>query len=117
MRSWKGSLVRLNQNKIYSLLGLAARGQNVVSGEFATENAVKNGSAMLVILALDASDNTKKLFKDKCSFYQVPLVTYGTKEELGHSIGKEQRSSMALINEGLAQTVMKHLEDLQIRRS
>lgn len=103
----------MKHNKIYALLSLAARGQNLVSGEFATENAVKNGSAMLVILALDASDNTKKLFKDKCSFYRVPLITYGTMEELGHSIGKEQRSSMALINEGLAQTVMKHLDELQ----
>lgn len=103
----------MKQNKIYSLLSLAARGQNVVSGEFATVNAVKNGSAMLVILALDASDNTKKLFKDKCSFYNVPLITYGTMEELGHSIGKELRSSMALINEGLAQTVMQHFDELQ----
>ena len=42
------------QNKIYGLLGLAARGRNVVSGEFATENAVKNGSAVLVIVAKDA---------------------------------------------------------------
>ncbi len=103
----------MNHSKIYALLGLAARGQNVVSGEFATENAVKNGSAMLVILAVDASDNTKKLFRDKCSFYQVPVFTYGTKEELGHSIGKEQRSSIALINEGLAQAVMKHFEESQ----
>lgn len=103
----------MKQNKIYALLSLAARGRNVVSGEFATENAVKDGSAMLVIVAEDASDNTKKLFRNKCSFYEVPLFTYGTKEELGHSIGKEERSSAALINEGLAHTVMKHLEELQ----
>ncbi len=56
------------QNKIYGLLGLAARGRNVVSGEFATENAVKNGSAVLVIVAKDGSDNTRKLFHDNCSF-------------------------------------------------
>lgn len=103
----------MKQNKIYALLGLAARGRNLVSGEFATENAVKDGSAMLVIVAEDASDNTKKLFRDKCSFYEVPIYTYGTKEELGHSIGKSERSSVAFINEGLARTVTKHLEELQ----
>lgn len=113
MKNWKGSLVRLNQNKIYALLSLAARGANVVSGEFSTENAVKNGTAMLVILALDASDNTKKQFKDKCSFYEIPIFEYGTKEELGHCIGKEQRSSIALINEGLAHSVRIQLEELQ----
>lgn len=103
----------MNQNKIYALLSLAAKGRNIVSGEFAVENAVKSGSAMLVIVAEDASDNTKKLFSDKCSYYQVPIFTYGSKEELGHAIGKEQRSSVAFINEGLARTAMKHLEGLQ----
>ena len=45
----------MKQNKIYSLLGLAMRGRNLVSGEFQTEDAVKKGSAMLVIVAEDAS--------------------------------------------------------------
>ncbi|MED9905451.1 MAG: ribosomal L7Ae/L30e/S12e/Gadd45 family protein [Lachnospiraceae bacterium] len=103
----------MKQNKIYALLSLAARGRNVVSGEFSTENAVKNGSAVLVIVAEDASDNTKKLFRDKCAFYNVPVYTYGTKEELGHAMGKGERTSVALINEGLAHTVTKHLEELQ----
>ena len=62
----------MKQNKIYSLLGLAMRGRNLVSGEFQTEDAVKKGSAMLVIVAEDASANTKKLFHDKCSYYEVP---------------------------------------------
>ena len=86
----------MKQNKIYMLLGLAMKGRNVVSGEFATENAVRSGSAMLVIVAEDASDNTKKRFQDKCSYYKVPICTYGTKEELGHAMGKEQRSAVAV---------------------
>ena len=103
----------MRQNKIYSLLGLAARGRNVVSGEFSTENAIRNSSAVLVIVAKDASDNTKKLFNDKCSFYHVPVYTYGTKVELGQAMGKGERSSLALINEGLAQTITKHLEEIE----
>lgn len=103
----------MKQSKIYGLLGLAARGRNVVSGEFSVENAVKDGSAMLVIVAQDASDNTRKLFKDKCSYYGVPVYAYGTKEELGHCIGKEIRSSVAVLEEGLARTIEKHLEELQ----
>ena len=101
------------QNKIYGLIGLAARGRNVVSGEFSVEKAVKSGLAMLVIVAEDASDNTKKLFRDKCSFYEIPIRVYGTKEELGHCIGKEIRSSIAIMDEGLARTIDKHLEELQ----
>ena len=82
----------MKQNKIYSLLGLAMRGRNLVSGEFQTEDAVKKGSAMLVIVAEDASANTKKLFHDKCSYYEVPVYEYGTKEELGWAIGRNLRS-------------------------
>lgn len=100
----------MRQNKVLSTLGLAARGRNVVSGELQALNAVKDGSAMLVIVAEDASENTRKLFTDKCSFYQVPLKLYGTREELGRAIGKDMRSSLAIVNAGLAQSVIGYLE-------
>lgn len=100
----------MKQNKIESLLGLATRSRNMVSGEFATENAVKNGSAILVLVATDASENTKKLFRNKCSFYEVPFAEYGTKESLGLAIGKELRSSIAVTNEGFAKNILSQLE-------
>lgn len=100
----------MNQNKVLSLLGLAAKGRNVVSGEFQSESAVKDGSAMLVIMAEDASANTKKLFTDKCSYYEVPVYQYGTKETLGRAIGKDLRSSLAIIDAGLAKAIIKYLD-------
>lgn len=100
------------QNKILSLLGLSARAGKVASGEFAAETAVKSGQAALVIVAEDASKNTKKLFHDKCSFYEVPVIDYGTKESLGHAIGKEIRASVAVLDEGLANAIISHQEEL-----
>lgn len=100
----------MKPDKVISLLGLAMKGRNLVSGEFQTENAVKDGSAVLVILAEDASDNTKKLFRDKCSFYEVPVCCYGTKETLGRAIGRTLRSSLAVTNEGLAQAIIKAIQ-------
>lgn len=53
----------MTQNsKVLSMLGLAAKAGKVASGEFSTEKEVKSGNACLVIVAEDASDNTKKLF-------------------------------------------------------
>ena len=95
--------------KILSLFGLAARAGRMASGEFQTEAAVKDGTACLVVVAEDASDNTKKLFRDKCSFYKVPVMTLGTKEELGHAIGKEYRASLAILDQGFAEAVMKKI--------
>ena len=100
----------MRPNKVLALLGLAMRGRNLVAGEFQTENAVKDGSAMLVIVAEDASENTKKMFYDKCSFYGVRVLSYGTKEELGMAIGKQQRSSLAVTDAGLAQAIEKAMQ-------
>lgn len=97
----------MNENKIYGYLGLAARGRKLVSGEFMTEKAVKEGSARLVILAENASDNTKKMFGNMCEFYQVPLYTMSNKELLGHAIGKQIRASLAVTDDGLAKAIKK----------
>ena len=101
----------LKQNKILSLLGIAMKGRNLLSGEFQTLEAVKQGSAMLVIIAEDASDRTRKLFTDKCSFYKVPVICFGTREELGRAIGKDLRSSLGVCDVGLADAIMKQLEE------
>lgn len=100
----------MKPDKVLSYLGLAMRGRNLVSGEFQTEDAVKSGKAILVIVAEDASDNTKKLFRDKCSYYEVPVYSYGTKQSLGRAIGKDQRSSLAVTDAGLAQAIEKAMQ-------
>lgn len=99
-------------NKILSLLGLATRSRNVVSGEFMTEKSVKSGTARLVIVAEDASDNTKKEFRDMCTFYKVPCYFYGTKEELGKSMGKEIRASLSITDDGFAGSIIKLLQEV-----
>jgi len=98
-------------DRIISLLGLAARGRNLVSGEFSTEKAVKEGKAAVVVVSVDASENTKKLFTDKCKFYETPVYFYGTKQALGRAIGKDARSSMAVTDPGLAKNIIKRLEE------
>ncbi len=98
-------------DKILSLLGLAARGRNLVSGEFSTEKAVKEGKAALVIVGNDASDNTRKMFTNMCTFYKTPIYFYASKETLGRAIGKEMRASVAVTDKGMAANIIKHLEE------
>lgn len=98
-------------DKVLSLLGIAARANYIASGEFQTEHAVKSGGAYLVIVAEDASENTKKRVRSMCEYYQVPMEIYATREELGHCIGKEFRASLAVTDKGLAESVEKKLAD------
>lgn len=92
------------------MLGLAQKAGKVVSGEFSTEKAVKSGKAFRVIVAGDSSDNTKKMFSDMCTFYKVPIHFFSDKETIGHSIGKQFRASLAILDEGFANTIKDYFE-------
>lgn len=103
----------MNKDKVLSLLGLAARGRNLVSGEFSTEKAVKERKASLVIIGADASDNTKKKFTNMCAFYHTPVWIYSFKDDLGRAIGREMRATLAVTDAGMAANIIKHLEESQ----
>ena len=101
----------MTQNsKVLSMLGLAAKAGKVASGEFSTEKEVKSGNACLVIVAEDASDNTKKKFQNMCDFYKVPIYFFEDKDTLGHAMGKEFRASLAVTDAGFAKGIRKHLD-------
>ncbi len=101
------------EKKILSLIGIATKSRNLVSGEFQTEKTVKNHEAFLVIVAEDASDNTKKMFGNMCTYYKVPIYFFGEKSRLGHAMGKENRASLALVDKGLADTIEEQLKMMQ----
>ena len=101
------------QKKVYNLLGIATKSRNVASGEFSTEKAVKEHKAALVIVAGDSSDNTKKMFTNMCTYYNVPIYFFGEKNDLGHAMGKEFRASLAVFDKGLADAIEKQLKMMQ----
>ena len=101
----------MKSSKALSLVSLATKAGKTASGEFCTEKEVKTGMAELVIVAEDASANTKKKFKNMCDFYEVPVYFYGDKDTLGHAMGKEFRASLAILDEGFAKGVLKHLTE------
>ena len=98
------------QDKVLSLLGLAAKAGKLVTGGFSVEEAVKSRKARVVILAADAQQNTVKKFTDKCRHNNIPLRFYGTKEELGRAAGKETRACAAVTDRGFAQSLLKKLD-------
>lgn len=100
----------MKTDKILSMLGLAEKAGKIASGEFSTEKAVKSHQASLVVVATDASDNTKKMFRNMCEFYKVPMYLYGTKEELGHHIGKQYRASLAVTDQGFSKSLESKLK-------
>ena len=99
------------ESKIYSLLGLAMRAGKVVSGDDTTLTEIKKG---YVKLADDASNNTKKLFKDKSSFRSIPYVHFSTKLQLGLAIGKAPRAVLGIKDNGFANKLKALIKEPKI---
>ena len=95
------------KNKFFSMLSLCQRAGRLVSGELPCENAVKSGKAKLLIIAEDASANTKKKFENAAFAHKTECIVMGNKIELGQKIGKDMRSSVAITDEGFAQQLKK----------
>ena len=97
-------------DKIYGLLGLCQRAGKCKSGEFAVEKSIKSGKSFLVIIPEDASDNTKKKFRNMTTYRSVPYQELGTKEALGHQLGRSERSSISIEDQGFAQAMIKYID-------
>ncbi len=100
------------EKKIYSWLGLATRSGNLVSGDDTTLRDVKKKRVKLVIIASDASKNTKKLFTDKCSFRNIAHYEFGEKAQLGKAIGKSPRAVVGIVDENMAEQIVNLLKSI-----
>lgn len=88
--------------KFSGLLGLAMRAGALVCGESKVTNAVRSEKCSLLIVASDASENTKKKFGNMSSFRSVKIIFPAGKAELGKILGKTSVVSAAVNDEGFA---------------
>ena len=104
MSRWKRRWTELETRiRFYHWSGLQRRQVRQPAESSVQKRKSKTGRAALVIVAGDASENTKKKFRDMCEFYKVPIYFYGDKDTLGHAMGKEFRASLAILDEGFAE--------------
>jgi len=65
-----------------------------------------------VIIAGDASEGSRKMYTDKCKYYEVPFAVYSDRESLGRAVGKNLRSALAVKDEGLCRAMKKAAPEL-----
>lgn len=85
----------IERDAFYALLGIAMRAGVLTLGESGVHKAISSGAARFALLDAGASDNTKKKFRDACSFYNVELFET-QQDRLGFAIGKPGRMSAAV---------------------
>ena len=89
---------------------MAKRCRRMVSGGFQVEEAVKNGSVKLLIVAVDAKENTKIKYTDIAEKNRIPCHSALTKESLGKCLGKEYCAVVAVLDDGFAKSLKKLLQ-------
>lgn len=85
--------------KFLGMLGMAKRAGKVSSGEAVCSKAIKNGEARLVIIASDASENTKKSVINSCLYYGVDYIEAASMADIGKYAGSASERAVAVIND------------------
>ena len=74
-------------NKILSTLGLCACARKISYGETLLKD-IKSNKVYYVVVASDASDNSKKRIIDKCNFYKCEHIIILDKLSISKAIGR-----------------------------
>ncbi len=85
--------------RFFGILGMAKRAGKASAGEFICSKSIKNGSAKLVIIAENASGNTKKSIINSCIFYNVKYIEAGSMADLGKYTGSSSERAAAVITD------------------
>lgn len=94
-------------HKLEGMIGLCVKAGKAVFGSEMCEMRVRGGRLPLVIVAEDASENTKKRMQDKCSSFGVPLLFFGTVSSLAKATGKGRVSALGIGDKGFAAAILK----------
>ena len=95
--------------KFLGMLGLAKRAGKIQTGEDICSKAVKSGISKLIIVACDASDNTKKSITNSCKYYNVQYIEKCSKAELGKFTGADSRAVVSVNDDNFAKTILDKL--------
>ena len=102
-------------NKFFNFLGLAKRAGNVIEGYSKCDEERNRRSIYLFIISSDASNSTKKKFRNHCLLKNISFIEDFSKEEIGLSIGREEVKILAVTDENMAKKLYTLYEEQSIK--
>lgn len=91
--------------KIISLVGFARKSGNIVIGVKQVLSAIRVNKVKLILLASDASDQSKKKVLDKAKYYEIFADASFESAVLSKAIGKENRMCIGITDSGFANSI------------
>ncbi len=98
-------------NKIYSMLGLCMKAGKLACGFDVCVENIKKKNAFLIIIAEDASPNTKEKIIYIANEYGVEVLEYGNKFDLSTAIGKREKVVVAILDNGFGSKITQLVKE------
>lgn len=95
------------------MLGLSMRAGKLAYGSDMCEEKLKFHKIKMLIVAEDASDNTKRRFNDLCTKYNVDYICFGTIDMLSKYIGKENKAVLGIMDLNFSSRIMELLNEIK----
>ena len=102
-------------NKFFNFLGLAKRSGNVIEGYSKCDEERNRKEIFLFIISNDASNSTRKKFKNHCLTKNIVFIEGFSKEELGASIGREEVKILAVTDKNMANKLYTLYEEQNVK--
>ena len=93
-------------DKIRAALGFAAKAGKIASGEFAVNKAVVSRKAYLIVVDSQASERTKKRWKDASAFYDVKYVEF---DDASSITGRRAKVVFAITGKEFSDMILNEL--------
>ena len=90
--------------KIKGLLGLAQRANKVYAGDYLCRKNMR--SIALLVLSTEASERMKKEYNFAAEKFNIPLIYWSSKCEMGKTIGKTEKSVLGISDIGFAKQIL-----------
>lgn len=99
----------MQAERIINLLSIAQRAGKCSSGSFAVQKAIAAGTAKLMLIAADTSEQTKKEYYKLAANKDIKIHEVLDQETLGHTLGKEFRTVAVLTDKGFSDAMEKRI--------
>ena len=92
----------MQNDRLRTALGFAAKAGKCISGDFGADRAVKDKKALIIALDSGVSAATRERYEGMCQRAGIPCVYL---EDLGRAIGKDNRMIAAVTEAGFARMI------------
>lgn len=93
--------------KFCAALGFCAKAGKLQSGDFAVTRAVRDRKARAIIIDTEASEQTKKKWRNSCEFYKIPIFETVSP---GKNAGKPDKIVFAVTDDSFCSMIAEAYE-------